>query len=213
MSFTANTARPRSTASQPQSTVHYVFAGGGLGASGCMIASPQGTSLSSSNSFRFPAHDDPCAAPNAPQIGTTIRHIASLYQEAANALIDLTATLARGLVAGITLSQPPGSGQAAPSPMAPGSLGCHVISIRRADVTLDLGLPLPRNFVPTVPLLHAGDGKSQGLRDIAFVAGGAQNLSMLRIVVPDEQPPGLYTGAVVDMMTGEPGGHVALRLF
>ena len=61
--------------------------------------------------------------------------------------------------------------------------------------------------------LHAGDEKGKPLTEITFVAGGTQQLSVLRIVVPDDQPSGVYTGAIVDMKTGEPGGHLILRLF
>jgi hypothetical protein len=220
MSSAANTGRPRSRASQLTSSVRYVFTAGGPGPGGWTIATPQAPSSPGSSSFVFPACDDTGSGLGRQQIETTIERIISLYQGAGNALIDLASMFARRLMTGITstvsstLSGVSGvSGQPAPSVPPPGTLACEVISKRRVEVTLDFYMPAPRGFAPVVHALYAGDGQSKALTDIAFVAGGTQRMSALRIVVPDDQPPGVYTGAVVDMMTGEPGGHLILRLF
>jgi hypothetical protein len=218
MSSAANTGRPRSTASQPASSVRYVCTTGGPGPGGWTIATPQAPS-SPGGSFVCPAGDDSGSGPDRQTIGTTIERIISLYQGTGNALIDLAGIVTRRVVTGIsfTITGTPGaSGKPAPTTPcvpSPGTLACEVISKRRAEVTLDFSLPIPRSFTPVVRALHASDGRSKPLTDTTFVAGGTRGLSVLRIVVPDDQPAGVYTGAVVDMMTDEPGGYLILRLF
>ncbi len=57
-----------------------------------------------------------------------------------------------------------------------------------------------------VPALYSLDGASAPLTHIVF-----DGLA-LRVQIPDEQPPGTYSGVVVDQRTNEPRGTLSVLL-
>jgi hypothetical protein len=77
------------------------------------------------------------------------------------------------------------------------------------SVALDLR-PSSARFVPHVRHLVAADPKH------ALTAKFSRSSDPLRLVltieVPPDQPPGTYTGAVVDSSTNEPGGTVSVTI-
>ncbi|PPQ26599.1 hypothetical protein [Rhodopila globiformis] len=163
-----------------------------------------------------PGGDSAAPGPGRPQVDATLERLIALYQGAGNAAIDLASAVARRMVACISYpssGSPEAAAQSAAATPSPGNLAFEVVSKRAAEGMLDLYMTVPWAFAPAVHALHAVDRKSDPLTGITFIPGGMQQPSALRIEVPDDQPPGVYTGAVVDALTGESGGHLILRLF
>jgi hypothetical protein len=77
------------------------------------------------------------------------------------------------------------------------------------DVTLDLKPPATR-FVPVVHPLLTSDLKNK--IDGAKFGLNAQRKLVLTVNIPRGQPPGTYTGAVVDSTTGKSGGTVSVTV-
>lgn len=91
------------------------------------------------------------------------------------------------------------------------TVSIEVVSARPAQVTLDLrpqseGLPLATHG------LRALDPEKPPLTDITFEPGADNGPVSLRIRVPEGQPPGLYTGVVIDRDTGQPRGTLSVRI-
>ena len=93
---------------------------------------------------------------------------------------------------------------------AGGAVDLEVKSKKRAHVKWDLSLS-PAGFSPSVPPLHSADRDKEPLRDVHFRAGDGQR-HVLVVNIPDEHPSGVYTGAIVDSKTNEPGGYVSVRV-
>jgi hypothetical protein len=97
---------------------------------------------------------------------------------------------------------------------APASTGCVVqrISSRRPiEVTLS---PLPARSTPAAPGiagLHALDVALPPISQVRFSLGPGGGL-VLRIDVPDDQPPGAYSGTIVDVASLQPIGTLAVRV-
>jgi len=77
------------------------------------------------------------------------------------------------------------------------------------DVTLELKPPTTR-FVPVVHPLLTSDLKNK--MDGAKFGLNKQRKLVLTVNVPRGQPPGTYTGAVVDSTTGKSGGTVSVTV-
>jgi hypothetical protein len=105
----------------------------------------------------------------------------------------------------------PASRGAAAEPTAVTRFTVEVASRRRAQVTLDLNRT-PAGFVPRVHALHAADPSIPALTAVSFEVDAVLGGPMLRVEVPDTQPPALYTGVVVDSASNEPRGSVTVRL-
>jgi hypothetical protein len=82
--------------------------------------------------------------------------------------------------------------------------GAHVTS-----VVLDLR-PRSLKFVPVVPQLIAADLKRSF--SAKFALSSDSSSLVLTVSVPDGQPRGIYTGAVVDSRTNEAGGTLSVTV-
>lgn len=97
-------------------------------------------------------------------------------------------------------------------PATPNATGV-VIAVscdRPTEVRLDLRPGAEKAALACHPL-RAFDEENPPLGDIAFERG-ADGAVTLRIGVPTEQPPGVYSGAVVDSATGQPSGTLSVRV-
>ena len=86
----------------------------------------------------------------------------------------------------------------------------EVKSKKRAHVKWDLSLS-PAGFSPSVPPLQSANRDKEPLRDVHFRAADGQR-HVLVVNIPDEHPSGVYSGAIVDSKTNEPGGFVSVRV-
>ena len=119
-------------------------------------------------------------------------------------LADVTEMMTRGSSQRAYGGASAGGGSEASS--AASSRICVEIETRlRSRVTLDLGTRASKDGL-LVPGLYPLDGEGPPLARIAFADGA------LRIEIPDDQPPGTYTGAVIDPTTREPCGTLSVRL-
>jgi hypothetical protein len=82
---------------------------------------------------------------------------------------------------------------------------------RPTKVLLDLRADANAATLGT-PGLHALNGDAAPLTEIAFARGARGQMPGLTVRIPDEQPPGTYTGVVVDRETNEPRGTLSIRL-
>jgi hypothetical protein len=82
---------------------------------------------------------------------------------------------------------------------------------RRTEVRCDLK-PTSTPAVPVVPPLHAADPKIRPLTDVRFRIAQDGESAVVSIAVPDDQPAGTYSGAVVTGDTHEPIGTILVRV-
>lgn len=94
---------------------------------------------------------------------------------------------------------------------APAAFAIEVAASRRVRVNLHLP-PDADPYVPAVHALHAGDPGCPPLVGTTFRTDSACAVPVLVIEVPDRQPPGLYTGVVVDRASNEPKGTLSVRI-
>jgi hypothetical protein len=117
------------------------------------------------------------------------------------------------------------NGQAPPSPSMPrGWESVATASERRAvrvrlDVTGPGGVEATLDLAPeacgralTVQALRAADPAKPRLTDVRVIAAGGEEPATLVVRIPDDQPPDLYSGIVVDAETGRLAGTVAIRV-
>ena len=97
-----------------------------------------------------------------------------------------------------------GSGPSAPD------VALEVNSKRRAEVKFHLRPGMSR-FNPSVPELHSADKTKAPLKDVHFVFRDGSR-PVLVVDIPDDQPHGVYHGAIVDSKTHEPGGFISVRV-
>ena len=83
-------------------------------------------------------------------------------------------------------------------------------SARRVQVSVEFK-PTLLGFVPSAPPLFASDRSLLPLDNLHFVVKEGTR-PVLVVEVPDNQPLGTYTGAIVDEKTHEPGGSVCVRV-
>jgi hypothetical protein len=95
------------------------------------------------------------------------------------------------------------------APAAPSAVAVRIVSGRPAVVTLDLkGDADPERLV--VQPLRLPEGDVPPITGAAFESDGER--ARLHVEVPDDQPPGVYVGAVVDRLTGAPAGTLCVEL-
>lgn len=87
----------------------------------------------------------------------------------------------------------------------------EVLSVRPTQVTLDLRPQSERISLASYGL-HAADATKPALTDITFTPSVDHGPVGLRVCIPDEQPPGMYTGVVVDKATNLPRGTLSVRV-
>jgi len=86
----------------------------------------------------------------------------------------------------------------------------EVSSKRRVQITLNIADPdNPRLVVPPVVAL---DPTTPPLKQVPFLPTPEPRRRVLRIVVPDDQPAGIYTAAIVDEQTAAPGGLLCIAI-
>jgi hypothetical protein len=112
-------------------------------------------------------------------------------------------------------SWPPAASASAPSPAPASAVAGEIvqrISCRRPiEVTLS---PLPARITPAPPGiagLHALDPALPPIRQVRFGLRPGGGLE-LRIDIPDDQPPGAYSGTIVDVDSLQPIGTLAVRV-
>ena len=108
---------------------------------------------------------------------------------------------------------PNGGTPAAPPPptvRAP-AVAIEVASRQPLRVSLDLQPGAAARPLVVQPL-RALAPEIAALTDVAFVQGGDAGPPTLRVRVPEDQPPGVYAGAVVDGDSGEPLGTLTARV-
>jgi len=108
--------------------------------------------------------------------------------------------LMRNLSASLQGARPPAD--ATRPAAAPTSVAVELCSIRPVRVTLDLkahaaGRPLATHG------LRAAEIDKPPLTDVGFERAADAAPLVLRLRVPETQPPGLYTGVVIDKQSGE----------
>lgn len=105
----------------------------------------------------------------------------------------------------------PGRGAAETASAAP--MAVDVQSARRVVITTSGTIAANPAEPPRVHALHGPDPSVAPLTDLAFVVDGRPPNLLLRLRVPERQPPGLYTGVVVDAATNAPLGTLTVRVF
>jgi hypothetical protein len=224
MSGSNRTVRPHPGSTKPIRAVSYHFGHNETGSSGSFIASPSPAQTGSTSETTG------TAGSGTPQgmlglLRNAAGSIVAQHVEIGSALGNLATTAARSMAAAIAGTPPetaPSAGQQTPASQAasqsapalqPGTIVCSVRSKRRTAARLDLHPPAGNRFIPNVHALHSSDQNCPAIEHIRFASAGARSHTVLTIDVPDHQPPGVYTGVVVDHATGEPGGTLILQVF
>jgi hypothetical protein len=126
----------------------------------------------------------------------------------------VNASLANGdLLRGVSAAfAAPGAAAAAPTTApAAGAVAVEVQSARPLRVSVELKPGSEGRGLATHGL-RALEPDKPALVDVAFVADGDRAQPVLRLRVPDGQPPGVYSGVVLDAQSGEPLGTLTARL-
>ncbi len=87
----------------------------------------------------------------------------------------------------------------------------EVASKRPAQVTLSLDPEAADAVLDAGPLVAHGSGAA-ALTDVVIERVPGQAAPVVRVRVPDEQPPGRYNGVVVDAESGLPLGTLSVRI-
>jgi hypothetical protein len=126
-------------------------------------------------------------------VTTQIDRLISVSRELGVVIMDVLATAFR----------------ASATPAAAPKFVLRVRSRRDAEVDYK-PLPTPEGFEPVVLPLYALDSRSPPITKVVIEA--REGRAVLRVDIPDDQPPGSYAGVVVDAATGVPGGTICVRL-
>jgi len=127
--------------------------------------------------------------------------------------IDAIASLVRGVPSAAPdvrggVGNPPADGRPLNGTTA---VTLELAASRPVQVSLELRQD-SENF-PLVTLgLHAVDPEKPSLTDVNFVSGQKGICGKLRIIIPDGQPAGIYSGVIVNRETGEPLGTLSVSV-
>jgi hypothetical protein len=110
----------------------------------------------------------------------------------------------------------------APAPLAPApipraatasspSIIVEIASSRMTRVTVDLA-PSAATTEFVIGGLHALEADKPALREISLAIEVGSNRPVMRIRVPENQPPGVYSGVILERESGQPRGTVILRI-
>ncbi|MDX1500796.1 MAG: hypothetical protein R3325_00425 [Thermoanaerobaculia bacterium] len=106
---------------------------------------------------------------------------------------------------------PPASPQAK-EPQTPRTpVDLRVVAKRPVTVRLDLD-PVDPAARLTLPTLICADPESPPITGIRFEPADGESAAAFSVEVPDEQPPGVYSGVVFEAGSGEKCGTLTLRL-
>jgi len=83
-------------------------------------------------------------------------------------------------------------------------------STRPVQVKYQFSPTTPR-FEPSVPVLHSADKGGPPLTGVKFVSGEDKR-PVLKIEIPDQHPPGTYTGPIVDRNSKQEGGTLSISI-
>lgn len=87
----------------------------------------------------------------------------------------------------------------------------EIMSSRPARVALKMNSQAGQ-FLPRVHVLHAADPTIRPLTGVSFLLDPESAIPIVQVRIPDDQPPGTYTGAVVDHDTNEPKGTLCISI-
>ena len=126
--------------------------------------------------------------------------------------LEFAGSLARNADSLRNLSRPPEpeSVRSADATAGATAVSIAITSPQPARVTLHLH-PTAEGCSLAVRDLKAGDPGKPALTDVLFTPG-AGGIMDLQIRVPQEQPPDLYAGLVVDQRTGQPVGTLSVQV-
>ena len=144
-----------------------------------------------------------------PDFSHLLQRMIHLSTDLGALLVDATGMVTRpqSRAPGPEAQQPGGNGFAvdATSSRPNTPLSIDIQARGKTRVTLDLaGWSAHENL--KAPALYSLEGNSAPLTSISFAR------ETVRIEIPEEQPPGTYTGVVVDGRTNEPRGTLSVRL-
>jgi hypothetical protein len=149
------------------------------------------------------------AAPNLEEI---VEQGLRLY----SSLAPLWSSIVNSLAGAAVLREPSPDGLSAPPPAPiPRNTAAPVIveiaSARMARVTVDLA---QRAGTPNLVVggLLAIEAEKPPLKAIALTIEPGSNRTVVTIRVPEDQPPGVYSGVIVDRESGEAHGTITLRI-
>jgi hypothetical protein len=157
-------------------------------------------------------------------VRTLAHRIVSIYADSIPILIDLIRSLGGSLLSGYReygtdssanyQREEGGRASVASSGRRRGDNGAHlsleVSSNRRLQISIDLADPDNSNLV--VPALVDLDPAKSPLRQISFITNPRHRRRALSIVIPHDQPAGIYTGAIADERTGVPCGLLSVEI-
>jgi len=87
----------------------------------------------------------------------------------------------------------------------------EIESKRKNRVTVDLW-PGKHSSNLRIPALYSGDTDKEPITGISFAAASDQSPARMTIVIPDNQPPGVYSGLILDTKTSQACGTVSVTL-
>jgi hypothetical protein len=111
---------------------------------------------------------------------------------------------------------PPANGHATPHangtpPGTPTTISLEIISTRPARVSLELS-PSADGRELMAHGLRAVDPSKPPLTDVSFLRSADSGRETLRIRLTENQPPGIYSGVIVDRAKGEACGTLSVRV-
>jgi hypothetical protein len=148
--------------------------------------------------------------PNNPTIKSAANRLLHMTREYGSALLDLASSVvhesdARGLIERFA-----GNG---PQPSQPEAVVVQRISSRKpVEVSLSSLAPTAVEPPPGLAGLHSLDAGSRPIEDVRFLTRAGGGLE-LHIVVPDQQPAGIYSGVIVDGQSQLPLGTLSVKVF
>ncbi len=166
---------------------------------------------------------------NLSHVGNDVRELAERLVRDSTNLLSLWFNLMTSLANNVDLTKsfsqmtsppsPPTSNGVAPQqasaaaePTSHGTaVSIELLASCPTQVTLNLSPKAERLFLAT-PGLHAMTADTPPLTDLTFIPALDNNPASLRIRIPDQHPPDLYTGVLVDRNTGLPQGTVSVRV-
>lgn len=130
--------------------------------------------------------------------------------------IDLAGSIARApqILRDLANPRPRGNeareGGAQANERANESIAVEILSNRLTRVTIDLR-PNSEGLALGVGALHAMDPGKPALTGVSFVRDAGGGL-VLRILVPEEHPAGVYNGVIAELESGEARGTLSVRI-
>ena len=166
---------------------------------------------------------------NLSNVGNDVRELAERLVRDSTNLLSLWFNLMTSLAGNVDLSRQSARPPSNPSPTANNgvspqktsptedatergtAVSIEILSSCPTQVTFNLSPQAERLFLAT-PGLYTINADKPPLTDIIFIPTLENNPASLRIRIPDQQPPDLYSGVLVDRNTGLPQGTLSVRV-